>query len=311
MHALYIVSSDAPLYAEHLSKTGGLSLIGYASNADSIDVSVCAQADIVLADPGLVAPYLDDFSSLKWLQSTWAGIKPLVQCTTKDIVITGVKDVFGKQMREYVFAYLLHDCRRIDQFTQLQHQHRWQPPQVAYLQGKTIGIMGVGSIGTDVAKMAKAFDMTVKGLNTTGHPHADVDCMYSIDERTEFAQNLDYLVILLPHTDATENIVDADFLAQLPNHALLINGGRGQVINDSALISALNNGELRLAVLDVFHEEPLPADHPFWQMPNVYISQHTAAISQPEDIVEIFKHNFARFKRGEALQFLIDTERGY
>jgi phosphoglycerate dehydrogenase-like enzyme len=122
---------------------------------------------------------------------------------------------------------------------------------------------------------------------------------------------LDYLVCILPRTKDTNKIVDAKFLGILPSHAIFINVGRGNAVDEVALVNALDKGELAAAVLDVFDKEPLPDDHPFWVTPNVYMTFHTSAISYPEDMTKLFVENYHRYIQGKTLQYVVNFERGY
>ncbi|MFT4937952.1 MAG: phosphoglycerate dehydrogenase-like enzyme [Paraglaciecola sp.] len=311
MASIGILSRDAKEYQALIEQSDLI-------NADLVVVSNTpdcktdwSQIDILLADPNLATQIVEKCTHLKWLQSTWAGNTPLLKLQKKNYQLCGVKDVFGASMREYVFAYLLHFSRNIEAFQQAQHNALWQPPEYAYLKGKTLGIMGLGSIGKTLAKAAKIFEMQVHGLSYSSHDCQDVDRYFSNNELIEFAGKLDYLVCLLPDTDKTYNLVEQTFLNALPNHCVLINAGRGQVINQQALLQALHTRQLRAAVLDVFEQEPLPADHPFWHTQNVYITQHTAAKSEPQDIVEIFMDNFKRYHNKQTLKYLLEFERGY
>jgi phosphoglycerate dehydrogenase-like enzyme len=270
-----------------------------------------AQVDILLADPDLAAIVLPLCTRLRWLQSTWAGNAPLMKLEKRDYQLCGVKGVFGPAMREYVFAYLLHYARNISGFMQGQQNRQWQSPEFTGLAGKTLGIMGVGSIGKVLAKTAKDFAMQVHGLTYSSQDCEHVDRYFHFDQAHLFAQKLDYMVCLFPHTPDTEGMINADFLAQLPPHCVLINAGRGQVIDDKALIHVLTNGKLRAAVLDVFTQEPLPPEHPYWQLENVHITQHSAAISRPKDINTLFCANYLRDLRQQPLNFVLDFARGY
>ena len=311
MYQLGILSRDAAAYARALShiQLDGLT-ISYQSDK-AVITDTLANLDILLAEPDLAAEVLPHCTNLKWLQSTWAGVKPLMELQHGNYLITGVKDVFGRQMREYVFAYMLHFSRNVSLFEQNKLAGQWTPPSTDSLYGKRLGIMGVGSIGQEVAKAAKAFDMQVIGLTANSRDCSYIDKYYGVENKVEFASELDYLVCLLPHTEATEKLIDAKMLAALPTNCVLINAGRGQVIDDDALLVALNAGQLKAAVLDVFAEEPLPPDHPYWHSDRVHITQHTAAISQVEDITDIFQNNYERFCRNKTLKFQIDVSKGY
>jgi phosphoglycerate dehydrogenase-like enzyme len=153
--------------------------------------------------------------------------------------------------------------------------------------------------------------MTVRGYTraSRGCPH--VDAYFHGAQLADFAQGLDYLVCVLPNTAATRGLVDADLLARLPAHALLINAGRGSAVDEAALCNALRAGQLAGAVLDVFQQEPLPPEHPFWSTPNLLITSHTAGPSFPEEIARVFIENYQHYLAGEALKYRVDFTLGY
>lgn len=311
MFKLAILSRDADAYAKNIQGAGLPELeISFSGNSFEHGEKLLS-ADILLAEPDLAAEVVDQCSNLKWLQSTWAGVKPLTTINNHSMMVTGVKDVFGKQMREYVFAYLLYYSRNIPLFEKQKNTNTWLPPATSSLYGKTMGIMGVGSIGKEVAKTAKAFDMQVRGLTSSSRDCEHVDEFFTVEQKCLFAQGLDYLVCLLPHTSQTEGLIDTSLLNSLPEHCVLINAGRGQVIDDQALLEALAGNQIKAAVLDVFDQEPLPPHHPFWSIDNLHITQHTAAISQVSDISDIFMKNYERFIGQEALNYQIDLNKGY
>ncbi|KXI27060.1 D-2-hydroxyacid dehydrogenase [Paraglaciecola hydrolytica] len=270
-----------------------------------------SQIDILLAEPKLAAQVVLNCPKLKWLQSTWAGNKPLFDLAKKDYLLSGVKDVFQDAMAEYVFAYMLYFSRNIEGFKQRQQKALWQAPVHTTLKGKNLGILGVGNIGKGVAQKAQAFGMQVRGLSHSSRDCMHVDQYFTWSEITTFCAGLDYLLCLLPHSQQTEGVIDAKLLALLPTHCVLINAGRGQTINEQDLLTALQQNTLKAAVLDVFSLEPLISSHPFWSMENVYITQHTAAESQPEDINKIFVKNYVLFMQNLPLQGLLDFHRGY
>lgn len=281
--------------------------------ATSVEMIFPDRIEVLLADPHLAACILPQCHKLLWYQSTWAGNAPLMHLAKRDYLLTGVKGVFGDAMREFVFAYLLYFARNIKGFEtqQARPQHKWQRPLWSRLKGKTLAILGAGSIARALLPTAREFGMQVIGLTRAGHAQDGYTRIYSAQERLSFAMQADYLVNLLPQTPLTERVIDRDFLNAMPPSSVLINVGRGQVLDDDALISALDSGHLHAAVLDVFRDEPLPDAHPFWRHERVYVTQHTAAISQPPDIAAIFLDNARRFANGQPLQYQIDFERGY
>ena len=250
--------------------------------------------------------------ALRWIQATWAGVEPLLDPTLRrDYTLTNARGVFGGLMSEYVFAYLLaHERRLLDKYRS-QLEGRWDKTAPGTLRGRQIGLLGVGTIGAALARTAKHFEMRVKGYTRESEGCADVDAYYHGDRLREFAADLDYLVAVMPATAHTRHLVDADFLRALPERAVFVNPGRGGVVDETALASALQERRLGGAVLDVFQQEPLPPDHVFWRTPNLLITSHTAALSFPEDIAPVFIENYRRLLRGEPLQHRVDFELGY
>jgi phosphoglycerate dehydrogenase-like enzyme len=179
------------------------------------------------------------------------------------------------------------------------------------LRGKTIGLLGVGSIGAHLAGTAKHFGMNVKGFTRESETSRQVDKYYHGDDPLDFAKGLDYLVSVLPRTKDTNKFVDEAFLNALPNHAVFVNVGRGNSVDEAALVKALKEGKLAAAVLDVFEKEPVPEDHPFWDTPNLYMTYHTSAISYPEDITKLFIENYNLYVEGKPLKYKVDFEKGY
>jgi phosphoglycerate dehydrogenase-like enzyme len=287
-------------------------LIESAQLSDLEIVTDPAQADIALGAPKSIRDALPVLSRLKWAQSIYAGVEPLVDPTQRrDYVLTNARGVFGALMSEYVFGYLLFLEKRMLERIQAQHAHHWQRTESGVLRGKTIGLLGVGSIGEHLAETAKHFQMQVKGFTRGSETSKQVDTYYHGSDLLTFAEGLDYLVSVLPRTQDTNKLVDEALLNALPNHAVFVNVGRGNSVNEAALVKALNDGKLAAAVLDVFEQEPVPVDHPFWTTPNLYMTYHTSAISYPEDITKLFIENYDLYIQGKPLKYIVDFERGY
>jgi phosphoglycerate dehydrogenase-like enzyme len=311
MHNIAILSRDSALYQTLIQQAHlpHLRLILVDNKiAGAFDYS---QVHILFGDPDLTAQVVSQCTQLKWLQSTWAGNTALFALDKTDYQLCGVKGVFQQAMQEYVFAYLLYFSRNLTGFNQAQKNKKWAAPTYQSLAGKTLGIMGVGDIGQAVAKMAKHFSMKTRGYTRTSNDCEFIDQYYTCHDEQSFATKLDYLVCLLPQSRATTGLIDHNFLSYLPEHCVLINAGRGTTIIDSDLIATLKNKTLKAAVLDVFEQEPLPEHHPFWELDNLYVTQHTAAESLPEDIFPLFSDNYYRFIKGERLCNVLDFAKGY
>lgn len=282
-----------------------------ASNADTAKV-VGADCEIVFGEPSLIREALSALKNLRWVQATWAGVEPLLDPhLRRDYTLTNARGVFGGLMSEYVFGYLLAHERRIFERRQAQQEHRWDGSVTGMLRGKTIGLLGVGSIGSHLAQTAKHFGLTVRGYTRASEDCADVDAYFHGDSLPAFARGLDYLVSVLPNTTGTHRLVNADLLAALPSHAVFFNVGRGSALDESALIHALETKRLAAAILDVFEQEPLPKEHPFWDARNLLMTFHTSAPSLPADLAELFITNCRRYLQGEELLYRVDFERGY
>ena len=313
MPTLLILTPSPARYAE-LIRAGDpppdLELeIVVASQTEDLDLS---GIDIVLGAPDLVAEVLPRADDVTWVQSTWAGARPLVSALAdrQDVVLTGVKGVFGPQMAEFVFGYLLGIHQRLLERAAAQQERRWATLPPRQLTGKLLGILGVGDIGGRIAATGRHFGMRVRGLTRSGVAEG-VHESFAPNEKLAFANRLDVLVAVLPDTPETTGFVDAEMLEQLAPGAVFVNVGRGATVDEDALVRALRRGHPAWAVLDVFHEEPLPEDHPLWELDNAYLTFHTAALSTPEDIVPVFLENLRRWSEGAPLLYRMDPARGY
>jgi phosphoglycerate dehydrogenase-like enzyme len=311
-HKLLILSHRAPEYHQCVD-AAGLPDLETVSSSSAVGASDCgSDCDVVLGDPSLVGQVLPRMSRLHWVQSTWAGVEPLVDARQRrDYVLTNACEVFGGLMTEYVFGYLLAHERMVLQKYASQQAGQWDHTPPGTLNGKTLGLLGVGSIGAALARTAKHFRMRVKGYTRASEGCPDVDTYFHGNDELAFATDLDYLVSVMPATTGTRRLVDASLLRALPPHAVFINPGRGSLVDEAALATALQTGRLAGAVLDVFEREPLPSDHVLWRTPNVLITSHTAALSIPKDITAVFADNYLRLLRGEPLRCRVDFERGY
>jgi len=311
-HKAIILSSDADVYQKILlgEQLPGILIEPCRDVAQALPhLQAC---DILFGTPALVSRVLSQVPQLKWVQSMWAGITPfLASGMRRDYILTGVKEVFGPMMAEYVICHMLmHERHSIERF-QRQLKAQWDTTPPGMLTGKWVGIMGLGSIGTAIAGAVKFFGMKTRGYSRTRTQCEGIDHCYLPRDLTDFVQGLDYLVCVLPDTADTCGLIDEALLHMLPDTCVIINIGRGNIIHEPALIHALKNGDIAGAVLDVFHEEPLPSGHGFWKTPNTLITSHTAALSFPRQIAPIFASNYLRFINHDPLKYQIDFDQGY
>ena len=309
--SVLIIGEDAGDYAALVETADDLSIsIAVCPNASDA-ASVYSDQAILFGNPDSIAGVLPDMPTVEWVQSTWAGVTPLLGIGRRDYLLTGIKGVFGPQMSEFVIGYMLASELKVIERLAAQRDRQWFKKASGTLLAKKIGVMGTGSIGQAIARRAKDNGMTVTGLSRTGASNPDFENVFKVDDLHEFLHDLDYLVSVLPHTTETDQLLDQSALAQLPAHAYFINVGRANVVDDEALVSALASDQLRGAVLDVFDIEPVPAESPLWDAPNLLITGHIAAISHPDLIAPIFLDNYKRFVSGKPLQNVISFDNGY
>jgi len=266
---------------------------------------------IVLGRPDFVAELMTIHPPVDWVQSTWAGIEPLLLIDNQNYQLTGVKGVFGPQMAEYVMAYLLAHEIKILQRLKSQDQQHWDDRASGSVKGKVFGVMGTGSIGRYVAEIALQFAMQPIGFNSSGNPVPPFEQVYGCNSLAEFLSQCDYLFSVLPDTPSTSNLLNEQAFATMKDTAYVINAGRGNVIDEKALCKALTEKRLAGAVLDVFREEPVPTDSPLWNVPNLLLTGHIAAVSNASDISRLFIENYRLFTSGRPLRHLVDFTKGY
>ncbi len=266
---------------------------------------------VLLAQPDAAAVVIDNMPKIEWVQSAWAGIKPLLKTRRNDYVLTGVKGIFGPQMAEYILAHLLAHEQKLAERSRQQSLHTWWPKPSGSLQHKTLGIMGTGSIGSYIARATKGLGLKLHGFNNSGAASDDFDRVFSRSELHAFLADADYVVAVLPDTPASTDLMNRDSFAAMKPTALFVNVGRGNLVVEADLDQALKEGRIAGAVLDVFRQEPLPTDSLLWHTPRLVITGHVAAWSQPRDVAGIFLDNYQRFIDQQPLQYLIDRNRGY
>jgi D-2-hydroxyacid dehydrogenase (NADP+) len=219
---------------------------------------------------------LEQAPKLRWIQTLGTGVDNLIDQPTlrKDVVVTNVRGIHGPPVSEAALASMLALARNLPGAVRGQDAHEWRRWPAQLLHDKTVGIFGVGLIAEALAPICKAFGMTVAGVSSAPRPVASFDRMHSRDELLQVVGDFDFLVLLTPLTPATRNSIDAKLLATMKPSSFLINLARGGVVDEPALVEALKAGRIAGAALDVFTQEPLPSDHPFWSMQNVIITTH-------------------------------------
>jgi phosphoglycerate dehydrogenase-like enzyme len=262
-----------------------------------------------LAEAVRIAP------GLRWVQGTAAGAGEQVRAAglTADalerVAITTTSGVHGAELAEFAMLGLLAFTKDLPRLLSDKAARRWSHYPMPELRGRTILIVGFGSIGEEIGRLARAFGMRVIGINRSGMSRSgNVDEMHGPDSLVDLLPAADAVALALPSTHETRLMFDGRAFESMRDGAIFINVGRGAVVDEEALVAALRSGRLRGAALDVFATEPLPADSPLWELPNVLISPHTAALSIHENarIVELFCENLRRYLASEELLNRVD-----
>lgn len=308
-HKLLIYHKEAGLYGEILAKKLPELEICVASEQEEA-IDFVEQAEIILSWK-IPDDLLKRAKSLKWFASLGAGNEHLINnpYIPSSIPFTKVT-IYGEMMAEYVFAYLLTSIRNTRKYYEDQRTKKWDPQKPERLRGKVLGILGLGSIGREIAKRGKQFGMTVLGVKRNPEPITDVDQVFLTEELRKMIPFVHYLVNTLPLTPETHHLIGEEELGLMKEGTTLFNIGRGKTIDEQALIRILKQGKIK-AVLDVFEEEPLSPESELWSLENVIITPHVSGINLPEEICEEFVGNYKRWVRGEPLTGLVDRKKGY
>jgi phosphoglycerate dehydrogenase-like enzyme len=260
--------------------------------------------------------------NLQWVQATSSGIGQFVKNCGYDkslpkTLFTTARGVHAQPLAEFCLLSMLMWSKKLLHVQNEQKLKHWERFALTDLAGRTLGVVGVGAVGREVARAARAMrmhvigvDQQVEGVEPTS---LHVDELHPPAGLHQVLKRLEFLVLVTPHTPETEKMIGKKELALLPKGAVLINIGRGAVVDQKALIEALTSGHLGGAFLDVFEEEPLPPTSPLWEMPNVLVSPHSASTSDRENgrITDLFCENLRRFLAGEELLNRLDTEKLY
>ena len=278
-----------------------------------------ADIDVFFGKPS--ADLLTLAPNLKWIQAPSAGVEfvaSIPELVSSDVLLTNTRGAHGPSIGEHTMALLLAMARHIPESVDQQRAHVWDR-SVIYrtareVGGLTMGIIGFGSLGRGIAQRAVGFDMTILAVDAQavdGTPFTDE--VWPVSRLDDLLEQADVVVVACPLTGETRHMIGAPELARMKPDAYLIVVSRGGIVDEDALADALRAGHLAGAALDVTEVEPLPADHPLWDVPRLLLTPHTAGASARKErrVVEIFCDNLRRFQNGEPLINLVDKARGY
>lgn len=285
--------------------------------ADGLHTCDAAYTWVLSADELAAAP------KLKWVHTSAVAVETLClpELFARGIAVSNTRGVQALPIAEHVMAVVLALAKQMPFVIENQQQSRWAQNEFVgerlpwLLHGRTLGLVGVGTIGSEIAKRAAAFGMRVIALRrrpaygVIGH----VERVYGKEELDEFLGQCQVIVVAAPLTPETHGLLGEQQFAQLPKGAIVVNVGRAKIVDTDALIAALKSGHLGGASLDVFPQEPLPSDHPLWSTPNVILTPHTSGFRRGhwDEVVDLYAENIQRWLKGEPLKYRIEPELGY
>jgi phosphoglycerate dehydrogenase-like enzyme len=277
------------------------------------------QAEVLISyGEDLTDELVDKAKSLKWIMVISAGLDkmPFKALQERDILITNARGIHKTPMAEYTISMMLQVSRRAEELMGNQKQHKWdRKVPMTEISGKTIGILGTGAIGSEVARLAKAFNMKTIGFNRSGGSVPNFDAIVNQEGINKLYKESDFIVNVLPSTPLTEGFIGAEAFSCMKSSAVFINIGRGTTVAESELIEALRERKIHHAVLDVFEKEPLSEESPLWDMENVTVTPHLSGISPQyqERAIEIFSDNLKLYRNNKLSDMIniIPYDRGY
>ena len=306
-----IAEQDYSLYAQLLQQAAP-ELQVHTSGDSAQLAQLAADCPVWLGQPDLMATLLRQGHTPQWLQSTWAGITPLLaDGLGRDYRLSRAVGIFGQVMAEYVLTYMLGHEREVMARLVSQVERKWDNRTGQSLVGRKVLIVGAGDIGQTVAQFLQPFGVELYAIASSAREQAPFTEVATLGDLPRLVSQMDYVINLLPNTPETHDLYDAELFALFNPNAVFINAGRGVAVVDADLVEALRLGHLSGAIIDVCRQEPLPAKHPFWTAWGLLLTGHSSAPTSPPMMVQLFIDNLRAYQAGEPLRGEVDFERGY
>ncbi|MQU08539.1 D-2-hydroxyacid dehydrogenase [Pseudomonas helleri] len=306
-----IAEQDYSLYAQLLQQAAP-ELQVHTSGDSAQLAQLAADCPVWLGQPDLMATLLRQGRTSQWLQSTWAGITPLLaDGLGRDYRLSRAVGIFGQVMAEYVLTYMLGHEREVMARLVSQVERKWDNRTGQSLVGRKVLIVGAGDIGQTVAQFLQPFGVELYAIASSAREQAPFTEVATLGDLPRLVSQMDYVINLLPNTPETHDLYDAELFALFNPNAVFINAGRGVAVVDADLVEALRLGHLAGAIIDVCRQEPLPAKHPFWTAWGLLLTGHSSAPTSPPMMVQLFIDNLRAYQAGEPLRGEVDFERGY
>ena len=306
-----IAEHDYPLYAKLLQQAAPQ--LDIQTSGDSAQLAqMAADCPVWLGQPDLMATLLRQGHTPQWLQSTWAGITPLLAPGLgRDYRLSRAVGIFGQVMAEYVLTYMLGHEREVMARLVSQVERKWDSRTGQSLVGRKVLIVGAGDIGQTVAQFLLPFGVQLYAIASSAREQAPFKEVATLSDLPRLVGQMDYVINLLPNTPDTHDLYDAELFALFNPNGVFMNVGRGVAVVDADLVEALRLGHLAGAIIDVCRQEPLPAKHPFWTAWGLLLTGHSSAPTSPQMMVQLFVDNLRAFQAGETTYGEVDFERGY
>lgn len=267
--------------------------------------------DYIVLDPGSGVSDFRPYTRLKAVLNLWAGVEGIVRNETLTAPLARmVDDGMTEGMVEYVTAHVLRHHMGLDRYIHGLEGH-WDKQAPPLARDRRVGVLGLGALGGESARTLARLNFDVAGWSRSRKTIDGVVCHHGPDGLRKVLERSEILVLLTPRTSETENLLDADRIALLPRGAVIVNPARGALIDDDALLAALDSGHVAHATLDAFRVEPLPPDHTFWSHPRVTVTPHIASETRPETATRVIAENVRRGEAGEPFLHLVDRTAGY
>jgi glyoxylate/hydroxypyruvate reductase len=253
-----------------------------------------------------------DYSKVKWVHSLGAGVDSFLfrKKWNDDVILTRTICSFGERISEYCLSYILKDLQYHDQFFHQKEEKHWKPTTPKMLNDSKVMIYGTGEIGQKIAQVLSFFGVEVYGVSWSGEQKEYFKEVFTVDSHFTLLNEVNYLINTLPLTGKTEHLINKDIFSGLSSVGF-INVGRGESVSELDLLHALDTGQVRFAVLDVFQEEPLPQHSPLWQHPNVMITPHISAVTTAKEAVECFVDTLENLEKDKPLSNKVDVKKGF
>jgi phosphoglycerate dehydrogenase-like enzyme len=300
-----------------LESLAGVAAVRYATSPEKVAAAV-EDADVLLLwdfRAEMLQSAWHHAGRLRWIHSSGAGVDAVLfpALVASEVVLTNSRGVYDRAIAEYVLCLMLGFAKDLWTTADLQRRHEWGYRETELLQNRRLLVVGAGGIGRAIARLGRAAGMRVGAVARTGRADPELGCITAVAYLNPVLGDADYVVIAAPLTPETRGLFSAAAFERMKPGARLINIGRGAIVDEEALADALRHRRIAGAALDVFMHEPLPKEHPFWDLPGLVVSPHMSGdfVGWAAAVADLFIENYQRWRRGDPLLNVVDKTLGY